>query len=196
MISSVEQRGFYRTLDGSIVFVVIEQDSEGDAFLLVLRAASDEWLPGDAFHLRADGSIRGEEESDQHPMLLRERIDFDLPTTRHWMPLAIGPCHDFGQARSECMEIMGQMQVLLTEFARHVPPTPEERSFYRTLNGSIAYVLAIEDGVAEVALLDGGAAEFGPGDVYRMTADGSPGGGNPLSFALAFRSKMEIALHE
>ena len=112
------------------------------------------------------------------------------------MPLAIGACHDFGQARSAWLDIINQMKVLLIEFAQHVPPTPEEGGFYRTLNGSIAYVLAIEDGVAEVALLDGGAAEFRPGYVYRMAADGSPGNGNPLGLALAFHSRMEIALHE
>ena len=195
MISGVEQRAFYRTHNGSIVFVVLEQDSDGDPWLLVLSGGSDEWMPGDALHLRADGSILGHEQCDEHPLLLRERIDCDLPALRNWMPLAIGACHDFGQARSAWLDIINQMKVLLIEFAQHVPPTPEEGGFYRTLNGSIVCVLAIEGGAAEVAVLDGGVAEFQPGYVYRMAADGSPGNGNPLGLALALDSRIEIALH-
>ena len=195
MISGVEQRAFYRTHNGSIVFVVLEQDSDGDAWLLVLSGGSDEWMPGDAFHLRADGSILEHEQCDEHPMLLRERMEYDLPVLGNWMPLEIGPCHDFGRARSEWLDVIKQMQVLLIESARHVPPTPEVGAFYRTLNGSIVCVLAIEGGAAEVAVLDGGVAEFQPGYVYRMAADGSPGNGNPLGLALALDSRIEIALH-
>ena len=195
MISGVEQRAFYRTHNGSIVFVVLEQDSDGDPWLLVLSGGSDEWMPGDAFHLRADGSILGHEQCDEHPMLLRERMEYDLPALGNWMPLEIGPCHDFGRARSEWLDVIKQMQVLLIEFARHVPPAPEVGAFYRTLNGSIVCVLAIEGGAAEVAVLDGGVAEFQPGYVYRMAADGSPGNGNPLGLALALDSRIEIALH-
>ena len=64
MISGVEQRAFYRTHNGSIVFVVLEQDSHGEAWLIVLSGGNDEGMPGDAFHLRADGLILGYEQCD------------------------------------------------------------------------------------------------------------------------------------
>ena len=194
MFSSVEQEGFYRTNDGSVVFVVSEADRDNLGGVLVLTSGSHGSPPGEDYYLNIDGSIHGDEGNDTHPMVLIERIDFELPSYRKWMPLRHEEGTDFASSRAQWAAVLADMGMILDENSRHEPPSAQVGGFYRTLNRSIAYVLDLEDGQPIVALLNGGAGERGPGYVYCMESDGSPGRTNPLDFALVFDMRLDLVL--
>lgn len=194
MLSAVEQEGFYRTNDGSVVFVANEADGDNDAWLLVLRCGSHGSPPGEDYYLKLDGSIHGEEGNEAHPMVLTERIEFELPPCRKWMPLRHEGSTNFAGSRAQWAAVLADMEIILDEHSRHEPPPALAGGFYRTLNYSIAYVLEIEDGQPIVALLKGGVGDHGPGYVYCMESDASPGGTNPLDFALVFDMRLDLVL--
>lgn len=192
MLSHVEEERFYRTYNDSIVYVLIEETEDDPAWLVVLSGGSEEFAPGDCYFLRPDGSVCGDEGNVNHPMLLQETLDLQLPICRRWNPLRKEQRTDYHASRREWVEWMLDMQHLLEEYAEHSPPVPEVGSFYLTLNWSVVYVLENEEGDVYVALLKGGAAQMSPGSTYRLAEDGSPGGFNPLEFGLTFREKLGL----
>lgn len=192
MLSHVEEGGFYRTCDGGVSYVLLDEDEEGDAWLIVLSGRSEEFAPGDTYFLRPDGSVLGREDNEADPMRLRERLDLQLPAGAKWQAFYKSQGAVYTASRWEWIDLMSDMQQLLELYAKHSPPVPEAGAFYLTLNGSIAYVLEVEDEDVHVALLKGGAAGLSAGDVYRLAEDGSPGGFNPLEFGLVFHEKLEL----
>lgn len=192
MLSHIEEQGFYRTYSGGVSYVLIEKDEQSDAWLVVLSGGSGGFAQGDTYFLRPDGTVLGEEDNGVHPMQLRERLDLQLPACRKWQPFYKEQGAIYATSRCDWVHLMSDMQQLLELHAGHSPPMPEAGAFYLTLNGSVAYVLEVEDEDVHAIVLKGGAAGLSPGNAYRLAEDGSPGGFNPLEFGLVFREKLEL----
>ena len=194
MLTAVEQDAFYLTNDGSIVIVVVEEDQDGHAWLLVLSGGLGGHEPGSDYFLDQNGAIQGEEHDLRHPLLPRQRLDIELPSLRNWNPFSMRSHQDFHQSLEEWKWILSDVQQILLTQADHLPPTIEHGKFYRTLNDSIVFVLSAEHGEACAVVLKGGIAGIRPGYSYRIAEDSSPGSQNPLEFLLALAAPLSLQL--
>lgn len=191
----LEQGGFYKTSNGSVAYVVVAEDEEGDACLLLLSGGAVDMEPGDTYHLKPGGFVLGHE-GGLHPLGVLRRLRIVLPQESNSPPAPIDRALGYAAFRDQLARLLSDLAEVLAANVGHVPPAAELGVFYTTLNGSVVHVFGLdEDGSAQVAVIRGGVAELGIGHTYVLRADGSLGTatlGTCLEFALTLKEKLDM----
>lgn len=179
MMSQLEEEGFYRTLNGSIGFVLSGEEADGLTTLVMLKGRADdgvdEWEPGDFWHIDSRGAVLGCPEHETHPLCVVERLPIEVAEDYDWQPLPALNGIGYEAALSVFSETLETFSAILQAGCEHTPINATPDRLYLTLNRSVSYVTDIcyEDSYLAV-LLKGGIGDRKPGYSYRLAIDGSP----------------------
>lgn len=99
---------------------------------------------------------------------------------------------------SKSIRILEKSLAVLKQNEGHKPPTPETEAFYRTLDGSIVYVFAVDkDGDADAIVLRAGTTGqdgYDPGSTFALGVDGTVRHPDVLDAVMALSNKLDLSL--
>jgi len=199
MLSQLEEGGFYRTINGSTGYVLVEEDDEGHAALVLLCGQADdghaEWEPGDIWYLDAAGAVLDAPDNTAHPLCAIQRLAIKIDDHSDWRPLPAREGVGYDAAHRQLQDALVAIGTILQRCAHHVPPMAEAGRCYLTLNRSTVYVADVDtDGGALAILLKGGIADRLPGYSYRLAADGTVAAGLSLAACADFMLTLDHVL--
>ena len=100
--------------------------------------------------------------------------------------------------KSKAIVVLEKTLAALKQHEHHKSPSPEVGAFYRTLDGSIVYVYAVDkDGDADAVVLRRGSTgqdRYDLGSTYALGQDGTVRHPDVLDAVMALLTRLDLAL--